>query len=255
MAVAPSGEGQERPTRQQAATEKLCRACKLPMPTEANKCTKCSSLQDWHRYLDMSGLVLSLLVALTSVLAFAIPIWKETLTPKIAQPAARLLEVDGTGLATLVVTNGGNAPALLEQVLFGSDRAVVRFDFASVNSDKRVVEPNKLSVVTLRLSIENTVDDVWDLVQIYRSKTGCELQAGIVTPDGKRTTVVVDASTAGLNKSDDEKDGCPLKLRKLSTMTLSYLGEKPEYVATMCKVAELHPKDPKNPEIGPKCKK
>lgn len=255
MAVAPTGQEQGQPAPQHAALEKLCRACKLPMPAEANKCTKCLSLQDWHRYLDLSGLVLSLLVALTSVLAFAIPIWKEALTPKVAQPTATLLEVDDTGLATLVIANGGNAPALLEQVLLGSDKSAVSFNFATVASDKRVVEPNKLSVLTLRLSIENTVDGVWDLVQIYRSKTGCELQAGIITPDGKRTTVVVDASTAGITRSDDKKDGCLLKLRKLSTMTVGYLGDKPEYVATMCQVAELHPRDPKNPEVGSKCRK
>src|SRR5829696_6773442 len=95
-------EGPERSGLPHAAAEKLCRACKLPMPAGANKCTKCSSLQNWRRYLDMSGLVLSLLVALTSVLAFAIPIWKETFTPKVARPTATLLEVDSTGLATLV---------------------------------------------------------------------------------------------------------------------------------------------------------
>ena len=76
----------------------------------------------------------------------------------------------------------------------------------------------------------------------------------VISPDGKRTTAVVDASTARLDKSTDNKNGCPLKLRKLSTMTLTYLGNKAEYVPTLCKVAALHPRDPKNPEPGSACK-
>ena len=65
----------------------------------------------------------------------------------------------------------------------------------------------------------------------------------------------VDASTAGRDRAKEEQKNCSLKLRRLSTMTLSYLGEKSEYVPTFCKVAELHPRDPKNPQPGSACKK
>jgi hypothetical protein len=41
----------------------------------------------------------------------------------------------------------------------------------------------------------------------------------MISPAGARTKTLVDASTAGLKKSDDEEDGCMLKLRKLSIMT------------------------------------
>lgn len=254
MTTQPRDTEHEQRDLQIPPLRKLCRACKLPMPFDANKCTECSSLQNWRRYLDSSGIVLSLLVALTSLLTFAIPIWKSTLVAKVAEPSAALVEVDDTGLATFVVANGGNAPAVVEHILFGTKGAAVWFNLEALPPGKRTVKPNGINVFALRLSIENTVDNVWELVKIYRNASGCEAQVVVLAPDGKRKTAVVDASTAGLDKSNDLKDGCPLKLRKLSIMTLTYLGNKSEYSPTLCKVAELHPRDPKNPEIGSACK-
>ena len=225
------------------------------MPFDANKCIECSSLQNWRRYLDSSGIVLSLLVALTSLLTFAIPIWRSTLVAKVAEPSSALVEVDDTGLATFVVANGGNAPAVVEHILFGTSEAAVRFNLEALPPDKRTVKPNGVNVFATRLSIENTVDSVWELVKIYRNANGCEVQVGVLPPNGKRKFAVVDASTAGLDESNEDlKDGCPLKLRKLSIMTLTYLGNKSEYSPTLCKVAKLHPRDPKNTEIGSACK-
>lgn len=234
------------------AKQKLCRACKLPMPADANKCTECSSLQDWRRYLDSSGIVLSLLVALTSVLTFAIPVWKDALVAKRADPTSALIDVDETGLATLVVTNGGNAPAVLENVLLGSDKSAVGFDLGLVPPKERVIEANGIQVFKVRLSVDNTVESVWSLVQIYRTTSGCELHVVLISPGGGRAIRVVDASTAGHDQSTDH--GCALKLRKLTTMTLDYLGNREEYVPTLCKVAELHPRDPKSPP-GTACRK
>ena len=57
-------------------SKKHCRMCYALMPISARKCTVCQSYQDWQRYLSGSSVVLSLLVALVSVLTFALPIWK-----------------------------------------------------------------------------------------------------------------------------------------------------------------------------------
>jgi len=154
----------------------------------------------------------------------------------------------------LVVSNGGNAPAVVEQILMGADDGVVSFDLNPLSADKRVIRANGINVFALRLDIENSVDSVWELVKIFRSNGSCQLRLDVISPNGKRTTTDVDVSSAGMEKSE-EKNGCPLKLRKLSTMTLTALGKRPEYVTTLCKVAELHPRDPKHPEVGSACKK
>src|SRR6266852_3971970 len=64
MTTLPIETEEQRQDACTPAAQKLCRSCKFPMPVDANKCTKCSSLQNWRRYLDNSSIVLSLLVAL-----------------------------------------------------------------------------------------------------------------------------------------------------------------------------------------------
>jgi hypothetical protein len=252
--TSPPAHGQSATATASLPAHKPCRACKLAMPLDANKCTNCDSLQNWRRYLDSSGIVLSLLVALTSVLTFAIPIWKETLTDKVAKPTSTLIEVDDIGLATLVVTNGGNAPAVLEDALLGTDEAVVNLDLGSIPPQQRIILPNALAVFPLRLSVANTVDDVWNLVRIFRASKGCELHVVVISPDGQRTITAADTSTAG-HDEPEATTACSLKLRKLTTMTLDHLGQSEEYADTFCKVAELHPRDPKNPQVGTACRK
>src|SRR5262245_23182995 len=253
MKMKPGSAPEQRPDID-SPPQQLCRACKSPMPAGANKCTECSSLQDWRRYLDSSGIVLSLLVALTSLLTFAIPVWKETLVAKVAKPNAALIEVDDSGLATIAVTNGGNAPAVLEDIIFGTDEAVVSFDLASVPPDERIVGPNSIRAFSLRLAIANSVDSVWSVVQIFRKPEGCAVHIAMLSPDGTRTSTEAHASTAGFDDAA-QKSACALKLEKLTTMTLDYLSTKDGYGATFCKVAELHPRDPQNPQPGSACRK
>ena len=52
---------------------KACRICARPIPVEAKKCADCLSYQDWRSSLGVSTTVLSMLVALVSVVAAATP--------------------------------------------------------------------------------------------------------------------------------------------------------------------------------------
>lgn len=230
----------------------LCRACRYSMPINALKCTKCSSWQDWRRFLNTSNTFLSLLVALVSVLTFAVPVWKETLIPDNTLPAPVLVEVDFSGKATFVVTNEGNRPSIIEHVIVGSDEVVVSFDLSALSERERVIEKRSLSMFQARLSVENDIDSVWSLVQLFRSEAGCVIQAGIISPNGERRRANVNISHSGLD-GPTTGDGCPLKVRKLIVVTIKHLAELPEYEKTICEVSKLHPRDPLNPKVGTRC--
>src|SRR5215467_12617372 len=61
---------------------KSCKVCGEDIKKEARKCTHCDSYQDWRANVGFSNTVLSLLVALCSVLTVAVPVILDTVTPK-----------------------------------------------------------------------------------------------------------------------------------------------------------------------------
>ena len=68
-------------THDLAIDKNNCKVCNLPISKRATKCPECSSFQNWRRYLNTSESFLALLVALASVLAFAIPVFSEAIKP------------------------------------------------------------------------------------------------------------------------------------------------------------------------------
>jgi hypothetical protein len=56
--------------------------CAEPIKLNARKCVHCESYQDWFSNLGLSATILSLLVALLSVLSTTVPVLKDALTPK-----------------------------------------------------------------------------------------------------------------------------------------------------------------------------
>lgn len=70
------------PASPEPAKSSLCKICKEEIKPEAIKCIHCDSFQDWRGSLNFSGTVLSLLVALVSVLGVVVPVLKDTFTPK-----------------------------------------------------------------------------------------------------------------------------------------------------------------------------
>lgn len=57
-----------------------CCVCREPIRESATKCIHCDSFQDWRRYFSVSTIVLTLLVALISVLTAAIPVIRTAFT-------------------------------------------------------------------------------------------------------------------------------------------------------------------------------
>jgi len=90
---------------------KPCKTCGEEIKITALKCIHCDSFQDWRSSLSFGSTVLSLLVALVSVLTFAAPIWKREFYTPAPRPSVALTTLAGAnGKIHLVISNGGDAP-------------------------------------------------------------------------------------------------------------------------------------------------
>lgn len=92
-----------------------CVICRGDLPVGAIYCTKCQRYQDWRRYFGLSGVLLTLLVALISVLNTAVPVIVKSLTPDSSD--VQFSVVDWKPSAVLVaVSNGGARPAVVRNL-------------------------------------------------------------------------------------------------------------------------------------------
>lgn len=98
------------------SSKKLCRICCEPIAVGARKCIHCDSFQDWRGNLGVSATVLSLLVALVSVLTASAPILTKTLTPERSDVAFAFQGANSDYL-TLLVSNAGRRPASITHAL------------------------------------------------------------------------------------------------------------------------------------------
>lgn len=92
-----------------------CRVCKEPMFSGAKRCTACKSYQGWRRFFDFSAVVLSLLVALISVLSAAGPKLVALLPPWGSALAVKSNYFSPDRIS-LIIQNTGNQPGLVGKV-------------------------------------------------------------------------------------------------------------------------------------------
>jgi hypothetical protein len=92
-----------------------CRYCKEPIYPRARRCNACGSFQDWRRFFDFSAVILSLLVALVSVLSAIVP-----QIANLLPPWGSKLKVSSyyfsTDAVSLLVENRGNKPGHIGRV-------------------------------------------------------------------------------------------------------------------------------------------
>jgi hypothetical protein len=96
---------------------KLCKVCGEPIALIAKKCTHCDSYQNWFSNISISSSVLTMLVALLSVLTVTVPVFREALTPKNSDIIATLQDSDETRIM-VVVSNKGVRPGTLRSTAF-----------------------------------------------------------------------------------------------------------------------------------------
>ncbi len=116
-----------RTTPESPPASKLCIECKFGIHPEAKKCVHCQSRQDWRRFFDFSSTILSLLIALLSVLGLSMASIVGALSDVDAKVRVNLLATRVDHLrygdkamrslvATIWVTNGGKLPGAVKSV-------------------------------------------------------------------------------------------------------------------------------------------
>lgn len=153
-----------------------CIECRLEIEPGATICVHCNSRQTWRRYLNFSSTILSLMVALISVLALALPQVQKVFHTPSSKVEVELLHVDGikprggssmNGFWTeyvfglhiqVTLTNSGDRPGVLSGGLVdlrvGSESvAAGRF---VIESPDNPVPPNTVRVVHLRALLRPT---------------------------------------------------------------------------------------------------
>ena len=131
---------------------KRCKVCAEPINISAKKCIHCQSDQGWAFRLGFSATVLSLLVALVTVLTAAIPVIKDALTPRNSGLTASFQGAERSAVHVLV-SNDGVRPG---SVKFGEWRVAsstvpdllgIAFVISSPQAaSDQVVEPGKSKV-------------------------------------------------------------------------------------------------------------
>ena len=106
-------ESREVPATTAAAT---CVVCREIIKSGALKCIHCDSSQSWTRHLNFSSVVLSLLVALISVVAAPAPILKSTFEQDRTDIKLGLLQIEDEFNLYLMASNVGTLPGGLRTV-------------------------------------------------------------------------------------------------------------------------------------------
>jgi hypothetical protein len=115
--------------------EKPCRMCAFPMPFHAHKCTKCDAFSGWRRLLPVSATVLSLLIALFSVVGIVLPKIIDTLNAgssvTVRVVGDRQAQDQQPGVILVSAANTGRQPGLVQSA---------RLDLSSVGVKSPVLE-------------------------------------------------------------------------------------------------------------------
>jgi hypothetical protein len=129
---------------------KRCQICAEPINVNAQKCIHCQSDQGgWRRRLGLSTSVLALLVALVSVLTWAIPLIKDGLTPKNSNLTFSFQGGDGNFLGALV-SNQGARPGSVTKAELRYQGYTVFLEQLGIGPIVNVVPPGTSMLLSFR---------------------------------------------------------------------------------------------------------
>ena len=153
-----------------------CLVCKEDILKDAKKCNKCESYQDWRRFFQFNIVVLSLLVALFSVITTSVPVIKSIILPE-ADVRFSFLHFN-RGNIIVVATNTGRRPAVLKRVSLnmisipdGSKRSVP-LSVRGETEKKEIIYPDKWTILKL---FPASPEDAFDLIDPADYKS-CQLE-------------------------------------------------------------------------------
>jgi hypothetical protein len=97
---------------------KSCKVCAEEIKKAARVCIHCNNYQDWRAEIGISQSVLSLLVALLSVLTVAAPVLVSTFTPKNSSFAFTFEAASASNIAVFIANSGSRSGVIRMPVRF-----------------------------------------------------------------------------------------------------------------------------------------
>lgn len=201
-----NGEIQPAAPEIPAALTECCRLCKNPIPVGARLCSKCGSYQNWLASLNRSSLVLSLLVALVSVLSIAIPAVKSTLRPSRSDLQMVRYYFTETGVS-IVLNNQGAMPGFISSCkmeLFLANQSIWFLNFnLDQRSETRVVKGDSVAEIFFK------TDHAW-IERFLADKVGPQWKDKL---NGGELTQKLEVTLTQFDGSSQQADGLvsPLK--------------------------------------------
>ena len=145
----PAEENNVQPA-ELAEKDAVCVHCRSAISPGAPRCATCGGYQNWRRHLALSSTVLSLLVALVSVTALAVPVVLDAVRGHRSVLSVDLSFVDGE-VAYFHFANQGGAPGLVESVTLAARGYNVDFEIDQLGqeADERLIRANEGGVLRL----------------------------------------------------------------------------------------------------------
>jgi len=162
--------------------------CAEPINEKASKCIHCQSDQGGiRRRLGVSTTVLSLLVALVTVLTFAIPVIRDALTSRDSRLIASMQGMSDDRVIAVLVSNTGARPGT---VGWANISAIGQAFSLSVQGDVPiVVEPGKSVLVRFKnTSPAPDLPEFRNLIQMP-DNFECKFVLGLTSFTGEVTTI------------------------------------------------------------------
>ncbi len=163
-----------------------CITCCEEMKDGAMKCIHCDSFQDYRRHLRFSSTVLALLVALISVLTFAIPAIKSVITPKNSNIK---FTFQGFGEKSIVyiVSNKGIRPGGVGDVFFIYSISNENPKRLKMYGDKSFVKAGDAIQIMLNINSEYRAKITKNDIKTKESNLICKIELNSIEFDGTTT--------------------------------------------------------------------
>lgn len=150
-----------------------CKSCGTQIPVGAKLCSVCKSYQNWLGSINNSALILSLLVALFSVLSTAVPAVRNALRPDRSDLRLKRFYYTESGVS-LIVNNTGRMPGFVSSCkmqLANGSSSIWDFNFnLEKPSDTRVVKADTIVELFFK------TDHGW-MTDVLKEKVGPTWQA------------------------------------------------------------------------------
>jgi hypothetical protein len=178
-----------------------CIACKEDIKIGAIRCVHCDSLQDWRRHFNIGTVVLSLLIALFSVITTLYQVIISNIKPKYSEVYFEILKAEDQSLQIAAINKGNLAAIFRKATLITirdgkkkEKRNLLYREATETKHDKQItpiIEPSKVTIFELLSEINGIPAE---LPKQTLEKEMCEY------------SIQIDIATFGKEKKSERRD-------------------------------------------------